>query len=152
MSVRNSEKQECPRNPKSKASSSTPVCSNSSYYTKNLIHIFHFNIQQGTLYLRSTTSILTLILWLCLCKCFQVTFNQVCQFVQDLRSFQWSFWWPNWEGVFGSFDSSFHLKKKTKEGWWMLMKGLRKYLTPSWWIHISETNNPGHIAGKMTTP
>lgn len=85
-----------------------------------------------TMYLRWTVHIFTLILWLCLGKFFQVMFNKVCQFVHDPRSFQWTFWGPSWEGIFGSSDSSFHLKKKkAKEQCWILMKGLRENINQS---------------------
>lgn len=94
---------------------STPICSNSSYYKENFHPNPPFQYSARHTYLRSTVPVLTLILWLCLCKCFQVMFNQVCQFVQDLRSFQWTFWGPNWEGIFSSFDSSFHLKKQKND-------------------------------------
>lgn len=86
------------------------------------------SFQQDAVHLRSTVPIFTLILWLCLCKCFQVMFNQVCQFVQDLRSFQWTFWGPNWEGSFGSFDSSFHLKMQETV---TINVGLRKNIKQS---------------------
>lgn len=92
---------------------STPVCTNSSHILK-IWTMSSISVLINTLYLRSTDHIFTLILWLCLGKFFQVMFNQVCQFVHEPRSFQWTFWGPNWEGIFGSSDSSFHLKKSKR--------------------------------------